>query len=88
MSRLYIKTISRDDNHHTFAFTSAIEGAWYWNTEEQPTRFFRVIGDWGGISVKSPIEFGKSGLCTDFRVESRPQGGFAVSCEHPFPLDS
>jgi hypothetical protein len=32
--------------------------------------------------VKSTVT-GESGFCTDFRVESRPQGGFAISCEHP-----
>ena len=40
MSRLYFQAINRDANHHTFAFTSALEGAWYWNTKEQPTCFF------------------------------------------------
>jgi hypothetical protein len=83
MMRLYIKTIDHGNTHDTYAWTSAIEGAWNWDTKEQATLARRVIVDWGGITVKSPIECGKSGLCADFRVESRPQGGFAVSCEHP-----
>lgn len=81
--RLYIKAIDHGDTHDTFTWTSAIEGAWNWNVQEQAARFCRWILGWGGITVESPIEFGKIGLCTDFRVESRPQGGFAVSCEHP-----
>jgi hypothetical protein len=80
--RLYIKTISHGNNHDTYAWTSAIEGAWHWNTKEEAISKCRVI-EQGGITVKSPIEFGKSGLCADFRVEPRPQGGFAASCEHP-----
>jgi len=78
--RLYIKTVSRGNNHDTFELTSTIEGAWNWNVYEQPARFCRWIVGWGGIFVKSPIT-GETGFCTDFRVEPRPQGGFAVSCQ-------
>lgn len=80
--RLYIKTISRGNNHDTFQWTSAIGGAWNWNVPEQPGRLCCWIVGWGGIFVKSPVA-GASGFCTEFRIEPRPQGGFAVSCEHP-----
>ena len=82
--RLFIKGIRRGENHDTFTWTSAVEGAWTWGAEGQADRFLRWTLGWGAITVKSPIQFGKIGLCTDFRVEPRPQGGFAVSCEHPF----
>jgi hypothetical protein len=81
--RLFIKEIAREANHNTFTWTSAIEGAWNWDAEGQADRFLRWTLGWGGIAAKSPTEFGKIGLCTDFRVEPRPQGGFAVSCEYP-----
>ena len=80
--RLYIKTINHGDTHDTFTWTSAIEGAWHWNTKEETINKCRVI-EQGGITVRSPIDFGKDGICTAFHVESRPQGGFAISCEHP-----
>jgi hypothetical protein len=81
--RLFIKEIRRVDNHDTFTWTSAIEGAWNWDAEGQATRYLRWILGWGEITVKSPTEFGKASPCTDFRVEPRPQGGFALSCKHP-----
>ncbi len=81
--RLFIKEICREGNHDSFTWTASPEGAWSWDTEGQATRCLRWILGWGGITVRSPIEFGRVGLCTDFRVESRPQGRFVVSCEHP-----
>ena len=80
--RLYIRAINHGENHDTYEWTSAIEAAWDWSTKEETINKCRVI-EQGGITVKSPVEFGKIGLCTDFRVEPRPQGGFAISCEHP-----
>jgi hypothetical protein len=81
--RLYIKTIEHGDTHDIFTWTPAIEGGWNWRVQERAGRFCCWILGWGGITVKSPIEFGKVGVCADFRVEPRPQGGFVVSCEHP-----
>jgi hypothetical protein len=79
--RLYIKTIIKGEKRRTYEWVSAIEDAWHWDTQEQAD----ADGTWieqEGIFVRSTIT-GESGFCTDFRVESRPQGGFAISCEHP-----
>jgi hypothetical protein len=82
--RLYIYTItSHDDKPTTYEFTKFKEGAWHWDMRESAERALdMILNGSGGITVKAPD--GRCDCCTDFRVEPRPQGGFAISCEHPF----
>ena len=84
--RLYIAKITPPDQekisprpHTTYDFTKFIECAWYWDSKEEAQR---VISFTGYIMVNQPA--GNSAYCTDFQVEARPQGGFAISCDHPF----
>jgi hypothetical protein len=81
---LYIKTFSQKNDHGAlhddYEFTSAIEGAWNWNTKEKAELYRSVVIERGGIVASDPTG-ARCGPCTDFRVESRPQGGFAVACE-------
>src|ERR1700760_1556157 len=84
--RLYIHRIEPDVEKHkptSFAFIKAMEVAWFWRTREAAERALRV---WQGILVQLP--FGAPIECTDFRIESRPKGGFVISCEHPSHQES
>jgi hypothetical protein len=78
--RYYIKTITHESNHDNFVYTKAIEGGWNWNTEEEAANYLRWTVACGETTSFSPITK-VSGVCTDFRVELRPQGGFVISCE-------
>jgi hypothetical protein len=78
--RHYISTITHVDNHDNFILTRAIESGWNWDTEEEAERYRRWTVACGETISHSP--FSKvSGICTDLRVEPRPQGGFVISCE-------
>jgi hypothetical protein len=82
MTRHYIKTINHENDHDTYEFTQSIEGAWHWETKGEAERNCCAIVERGGITADaSPAGIPTRGFCTDFRVESRPQGGFAISCE-------
>jgi hypothetical protein len=84
--RRYIHQITNraHENKPTYDFTKSIEGAWHWTTRESVESDLHVISIAnGGITVESPDGIGKSSPCTDFRIESRPQGGFAISCDNP-----
>jgi hypothetical protein len=63
----------------SFEFVNAVDGAWFWKTRDDAQRALAI---WQGITVEGSAECLP---CTDFRFESRPQGGFVISCEHPFP---
>ncbi len=69
---------------HEYGFTESVERALFWDTSES-AELDRSKIDSGGITVKS--RDGRIAYCTDFRVEPRPQGGFAISCEHPHASD-
>jgi hypothetical protein len=81
---LYIKTVSQKNDHGAFhdayEFTRAIECGWNWNTEEKAELYRSVIVERGGIIASDPTGIRRR-PCTDFRVESRPQGGFVIACE-------
>jgi hypothetical protein len=86
--RLYIHKITKHGEEFKpdiYDFTKSIEGAWFWTTPESAERAQHFFSHEGGITIRPP--FGPSAACTDFRVEPRPQGGFAVSCEHPLAND-
>ncbi|MGC2171230.1 MAG: hypothetical protein WA555_16255 [Candidatus Sulfotelmatobacter sp.] len=78
--RHYIKTITHENNHDNFVFTRVIEGGWNWSTEEEAERYRRWTVACGETVSHSPLRR-VSGVCTGFRVERRPQGGFVISCE-------
>jgi hypothetical protein len=79
--RVYIASITEaEENTNTnnkYSFTESAENAHYWDTTESAENA-KSMTCTGGISIKS-----RDGriACTDFRVESRPQGGFTISCE-------
>jgi hypothetical protein len=82
--RLYIYEITShadEQKPDTYDFTTSIAGAWHWATQGQAEQARRLFEDIGIIIHPS---LGASAPCTDFRVERRPEGGFAISCEHPF----
>jgi hypothetical protein len=88
MMRLYIHKITKHAEElkpDTYDFTNSIEGAWFWTTLESAERAQHFFSHESGITINPP--FGGSAPCTDFRVEPRPQGGFAISCEHPLAKD-
>ena len=74
-----IRKKSHHDAHTTYEFTKFIKCAWCWDPEEEAQRVSHSLG---GIVVNSTS--GNRAYCTDFQVEARPQGGFAISCDHPF----
>jgi len=86
--RLYIHTTTKnvDQREPTYTLTKAIEGAWHWTTLESADRICRFLSQ-TGITINVQNGFGDSVYCTDYRVESRPQGGFAISCEHPLSAE-
>jgi hypothetical protein len=87
--RLYISNIMpHDDKPSTFEFNRLIENSGCWDTKESAERDVNRINETGGITVKSPDGLGRSAQCTDFQIVSRPLGGFAISCEHPFSTDT
>jgi len=83
--RLYIYKITSyaDDEQKpdTYDFVKSIKGALHWATQGQAEQVRRLFED-SGIIIYPPL--GGNAPCTDFRVETRPEGGFAISCEHPF----
>jgi len=81
--RVYIKDIKPGDEKNEtkdYTFTKSAEGAWYWGTNESAELAKSMIFS-GGIIVKTLD--GGSYYCTEFHVEPRSQGGFAISCELP-----
>ena len=78
--RLYICTIIIESNRDKYVYTPEIKDSHSWNTEQEAQNYLRRPVESGETICHSP--FTKvSGVCTDFRVEPRPQGGFAISCE-------
>jgi len=85
--RLYIDKITShadEQKPDTYDFTKSIKGAWQWTTQGQAEQAQRLFEDIG-IVIYPPL--GGNAPCTDFRVETRPEGGFAISCEHPFATE-
>lgn len=84
--RLYIGHISSSDQRKPefkYDFTESIEDSWQWDKKESAELQLTMILTCG-IAAESPGPFRKSAQCTAFQIEPRPQGGFAISCEHPF----
>lgn len=80
--RLYISNIKkqRDQRPDIYDFAKSIAGSWFWTTKcsaEYAKRVFGITGIWAAPP------FGTGNLCTEFEIEARPEGGFAISCEYP-----
>lgn len=78
--RVFIFEIAYAERHSTYDFTTTARTAYFWNTRDKADKFCQRISD-SGITVDPP--FGNRLHCAGFRVEERPQGGFAISCECP-----
>lgn len=61
-----------------------LRGARHWTTKDAAERAQRTFVQ-SGITVKAP--WAQEAPCIDFQVEPRADGGFAISCEHPFASD-
>ena len=62
-----------------------IEAAMHWDTRERAGHM--VSSERGGITVKAPDGTERTAHISDFKIEERPQGGFAISCEDPFSIN-
>lgn len=82
--RVFIFKIVYGERRPGYEFTKTAGPAWRWDTREQADQACRLISH-DGITIAPP--FGSGAPCTDFRAEERPQGGFAISCEHPFAFE-
>ncbi|HVR23219.1 MAG TPA: hypothetical protein VMU26_07845 [Candidatus Polarisedimenticolia bacterium] len=81
--RHYIRTITRVENHPDFDFTEAMDGGWSWETEKQAQEYLAWTDPSGRAISRSPFNGVKS-VCTDFRIERRPQGDYVISCNLNF----
>lgn len=79
--RLYIRKRSNGPRCPEYEFAKSIEAAQFWESSERVDRVCVLISH-EGITITQPFQGGVR-PCTDFRVESRPQGGFSISCEVP-----
>lgn len=85
--RVYIYKITKRELEHKpdlYNFTQTITPAWHWPTKEAAERACRLFSAFG-IRIELPT--GEHALCREYRVDQRPEGGFAVSCEYPFADD-
>jgi hypothetical protein len=73
--RLYIEETNQN-SLDKYEFTKSIEKAHHWETAQIAETRVKAMVERGPIFVGSA-------KCTCFRVEALPQGGFAISCEHP-----
>jgi hypothetical protein len=81
--RLYIYEINEPvEKHkrHTVEFVKAIEGALHWETREAAEVHLQQFCP---ITIELPSGSVVHIPFAEFRIEARPQGGFAASCEHP-----
>jgi len=81
--RLYIARRTNGPRFPIYQFHVAIEAALFWGTTETEwvDRVCRLISD-EGVTVEQPFG-GGARPCSDFRIETRPQGGLVISCEVP-----
>jgi len=85
--RIYIRSIKTNEGNDfpTFEFCKRIEAAMHWDTRERAGHM--VSSERGGITVKAPDGAERTAHISDFKIEERPQGGFAISCEDPFSIN-
>lgn len=84
--RLYISRITEGVEGlkpSTYELGKTIEEAWYWQTRDAADRALELVSV-VGIDIRPPNGFEPKISCSVFRVEPRPQGGFAISCAAPF----
>jgi hypothetical protein len=81
--RLYIYKIKEPvEKHkrHTVEWVKSIGGAWHWETREAAEVHMQQFCP---ITIELPSGSVLLIPFADFRIEARPEGGFAASCEHP-----
>jgi len=83
--RAYIgKITERKHKQALYDFKESVEGAWFWTTKEEAESVRQFLSE---VGIKVYLPSGNCAPCTDFCVEPRPEGGFAISCEHPSVLN-
>lgn len=85
--RVYIYKITKQQQERKpdlYDFTSTIRSAWHWATKDAADRACRLFSE---IGIRIELPSGEYALCSEYRAETRPEGGFAVSCEHPLADD-
>jgi len=79
--RLYIRSRVNGPRCPEYEFVGTSDAALFWNSKRWVNQVCRVITQ-EGITVTTPF-WAECQPCSDFQVESRPLGGFVISCEVP-----
>lgn len=82
--RLYIRSRVNGPRCPEYEFVRGSEAALFWNSKSQVEQVCRFIAE-DGITAAQPFSPLRQ-PCSDFQVETRPLGGFAISCEVPVSL--
>jgi hypothetical protein len=81
--RWYIASRTNGPTRPRYEFAARIEGALLWQEKEKEwVHRYCLAMSQEPITIDPPFGDGVT-CCTDFRVESRPEGGLVVSCEAP-----
>lgn len=78
---LYIRSRINGPCCPEYEFVGVPEAALYWNSKSWVEQVCRVIAQ-EGITIAKPFSAERQ-PSSDFQVESRPLGGFVISCEVP-----
>jgi len=78
----YIRTVTRVENHPDFDFTEAMAEGWSWT--EKRAQEFLAFTDPSGRTLAHSLFNPVRSVCTDFRIERRPQGDYVISCNLNF----
>jgi len=79
--RLYIRSRINGPHCPVYGFVGTSESALFWKSHRWVKQVCRVIVQ-EGITIARPFSAERH-ACSDFRVETRPLGGFVISCEVP-----
>lgn len=79
--RLFIRSRVNGPRCPEYEFVRGSEHSLFWNSKSWVEQVCRVIAQ-EGITVAQPFSAVRQ-PCSDFQVETRPLGGFAISCEVP-----
>jgi hypothetical protein len=79
--RLYIRSRVNGPRCPEYEFVETSDAALCWNSQRWVEQVCRLIAE-EGITIARPFSR-EAQLCSNFQVEPRPLGGFAISCEVP-----
>jgi len=82
--RLYIRSRVNGLRCPEYELVRGSEAALFWNSKSQVEQVYWFIAE-DGITVAKPFSPERQ-PCSDFQEETRPLGGFAISCEVPVSL--